>query len=82
MHRPEDIHQAKARALQEQQDSWMREGKDHRQVGRPAMQREEVQATMRPKTEGAVAQRDQHSQQQVDGDDPHRAEAKIRAEIQ
>lgn len=51
-------------------------------IGCPLMQRKQVDVAVRPALHRTVAQRDEHSQQQVDGRGANRSQSQIRAEVQ
>lgn len=80
--RPEDIRDAEAWGLEEEQDGRMREREHDGEVGRPAMEGEDVDFSVGPESDGAVAQRHQHAQQQVHGDGADGSEAEVGAEIE
>ena len=79
---PQDLDQREVGRLQQEEHRWMGEGKDDRGIGGPAVEQEEVDLPVGPEAERAVAQGDQHAEQEVDGDGTDRAKAQVGAEIQ
>ncbi len=81
---PQDIHEAevRGRGAKEEQDHRMGEGKEDGQVRGPLMQQEDVDMAMGPVADGAVAQRDEQAEEEIDGGRSGSAEAEVRAEVQ
>ena len=60
----------------------MRERESDGDVGRPLMQRKDVDVTMRPELYRTVAQRHQQTQQDVDSNRADGSEAEVGAEVE
>jgi len=78
----EEIEDAEARVLVEEQNHRMKDGSCQRNVAGPVVNAEIVEAVMRPRAEGTVAESHEQAQKHIQGDGADSGEADVRGEIQ
>ena len=78
----ENVKQAEAGRLVEEQDERMDDGEEKREVAGPVVQGEIIEAVMRPGADGAIAEGHHDAEEHVEGDESDGDEAEIGGKIE